>query len=230
MLLLAGCSFVNSTECHLTLFPEAHDYNKCRIVSRSGAGNKYIAHSILWHIGHLDIKKIFVLWSGLSRLDLAYSNKLNEEFSNYSHANVEEDCLWFHSGGWGGTWTEHQKNYPKSTHEYLKTLYYPQDWDMINNSNLLSIIGCLNTIENLKIPYRWGFIYDIFQDYTNTGSLGAPVDRNNPLLKMLPTHTQITTTPFEFCSQNNLLSSDGFHPTALGWSEWAKVVADRLEF
>jgi hypothetical protein len=231
MLLLAGCSFVNSPDCHLTLFGStASSYNDCRIVARGGAGNRYIAHSIIESITKLDVKKIFVLWSGMSRIDIPLPKSLDKDFIGYSHRNLEEDCLWVHTGGWGGLWTT-EKNYPDWAKNYLKGMYHSQDWDFMCNQNLIQILSCLNTIETLGISYRWGFIYDIHQPYFDQASLGPAVDKNNSLINLLPKHTQITTTPYEFCRDAGFLDpKDDFHPTQQGWQEWKKQVSEQLDF
>ena len=229
MLLLAGCSFVNSPQCHLTLFgDQATDYNKCRIVSRGGAGNTYIAQSILDSIANLNVEKVFVLWSGMSRLDLPLPLRLQQEFHSYSHKNVENDRLWVHTGGWGGLWTT-EKNYAGWAKDYFKLVYYSQDWNFIVNQNLIQIASCLNTLQSLNIPYRWGFIYDIHQEYFNEASLGPPVDKNNTILKLLPQHTRITIPPYEFCKARGLLDpEDNFHPTKQGWEMWKDEVGSQL--
>jgi hypothetical protein len=231
MFLLAGCSFVNSPDCHLTLFgPDSQDFNKSRIVSRGGAGNRYIAHSIINNIDLLNVDKVFVLWSGMSRIDIPLPRSVASEFASYSHKNLEDDCLWVHTGGWGGLWTD-ETNYPSWAKQYAKTIYFSQDWDFIVNQNLIQIAGCLGLLESKKIPYKWGFIYDIHTEYFNEASLGPAVKKDNHILKSLPKHTQIELSPYEFCRDAGLLDpSDHFHPTKQGWEEWKNAVSSQLVF
>ena len=226
MLLLAGCSFVNDPDCHLTGFGSlAHDYHSCRIVSRSGAGNAYIASSILDNLTN-DITEVFVLWSGLSRIDLALPKCRVDSIGNFSHKNLEQHELWIHSGGWGGSWTIEQKKLPSWLCQYLENMYHPQDWNMINRRSLQCVIGCLNTLEARNIPYRWNFIYDIFQDYSNNSSLGPAMEPNDPLVQLIPPDSRLTSTPYEFCKHRNLLKPDNFHPTQTGWQEWFNSLDD----
>jgi hypothetical protein len=105
-------------------------------------------------------------------------------------------------------------------------MYHPQDWNMINRRSLQCVIGCLNTLEARNIPYRWNFIYDIFQDYSNNSSLGPAMEPNDPLLQLMPVGNRLKSTPYEFCKHRNLLKSDNFHPTQTGWQEWFVSLGD----
>jgi hypothetical protein len=226
MLLLAGCSYVNDPDCHLTGFGVmAHDFHRCRIISRSGAGNYYIAHSILSHLDQLDVSEVFVLWSGLSRIDIPGPLAQAQQLQT-SHINLEEDCAWIHSGGWAGTWTLDQKKSPNTLGDYFRLQYSALDWDFINQQSLMRIAGCLNTLEVRKIPYRWGFIYDIYQDHSNETSLSGAVKADEPLLKMLPWDKFVGPAPYDYCLSQNLLSEDRFHPTREGWRVWFENLGD----
>lgn len=220
MLLLAGCSFVNDPNCHLTGFgSDAHDYNKCRIISRSGAGNHYISHSILSHLNP-DITEVFVLFSGLSRIDIPMPLS-NVNLVDFSNVSLEDDCIWLHSGGWAGTWTLEKNKNPDGPARYFKDQYYALDWQYLNRQSLMRVVGCLSAVELMKIPYTWGFIYDIYQDYTDSDtSLGAAVSRDDPILRLLPWHRFVDPPPYEFCRDRGLLDIDGFHPSLQGWQIW----------
>lgn len=220
MLLLAGCSFVNDPNCHLTGFGRlAHEYDQCRIVSRSGAGNYYIAHSILSHITKLDVSEVFVLWSGLSRIDIPLPLASADQFRSHN-ISVEEDCAWLHSGGWAGTWSLDKKKASTNFYDYYHSQYSALDWKFLNQQSLTKIIGCLNTLEHQKIPYKWGFIYDIYHDHSDESSLSAAVDHSEPLLKLLPWNKCISVAPYDYCKKLNLLSDDQFHPSLEGWTSW----------
>lgn len=227
MLLLAGCSYVNDPACHLTGFgPLAHDYNQCRIVSRNGAGNHYISHAILSHLD-LAVTEVFVLFSGLSRIDMAMPCKMQNTV-DFSHVSTEQDCIWLHSGGWAGTWTLDRNKRPKDlSSTYFNSQYLAMDWQYLNQQSLMRIIGCLNTLEFLKIPYTWGFIYDIHRDYTDQEtSFGGAVSKNDPLLKLLPRQRQLPITPYEYCQDVDLMSEDRFHPSQEGWAHWFRSLGD----
>lgn len=227
MLLLAGCSYVNDPACHLTGFGSmAHDYQRCRILSRNGAGNYYISHSILSHL-HLGPTEVFVLFSGLSRIDISLP-KVMESTIDFSHVSREEDCIWLHSGGWAGTWTlDRKRDSDQIGSRYFAGQYLALDWTYLNQQSLMRVIGCLNILESLRIPYTWGFIYDIYQPYTDEHtSFGGAVSKDEPLLKLLPWHRCVPSTPYEYCRDRSLMSEDGFHPSQSGWQDWFHSLED----
>jgi hypothetical protein len=235
MLLLSGCSYTDNEDFPSIAFGR-RVYNKslCKILARGGAGNHYIARSILDNITP-DVDKVFILWSGLSRLDLEFPIEMKHDVSSYyegSPLHVTGDTIWFHTGGYDGTWHNHSRTkYSKYVHEFIKNQYLPLNWNYLVRKNLRSIIGCLNTLEQKNIEYRFGFIYDIFQDYSDSQqSLGGPVDRNEPLLDLINWNKFLPTTPYEFCTSNNLLSSDGFHPSNEGFKQWWNSVSHLVPF
>jgi hypothetical protein len=233
MLLLAGCSFTDNVHFPTVAFgPNIYDSNYAKILARGGAGNQYIAQSILDNLTP-DVDKVFVLWSGMSRIDIPLPKPMEPEIEVYWHRSHGADAVWFHSGGFGGSWHSRSRyNYSKWIYDCLTTQYTPMDWNYLASLSLSVIAGCLNTLEALNIDYRFGWIYDIFSDYSDKNtSLNGSVSKDHHLLKTIPWHKCLNSTPFEFCRDRNLLDpTDDFHPTAQGYQEWWNSVQDQVPF
>lgn len=222
MFILAGCSYVDNPDFPEVAFgPAVFRKERSKIVAMGGAGNQYIAQTILDNI-NCDTTGVFVLWTGLSRIDLPLPLEMDFEIENYWHRTYSKDTVWFHSGGYGGTWHSLSKNkYAKYVYDYLRAQYKPLNWNYLAEKSFTSIVGALNTLEQRRIEYRFGFIYDFYQDYSsNTTSLSGAVSKDFYLLDNMPWDKCLSSTPYEFCLERNLLSDDDFHPTREGYSAW----------
>jgi|TARA_R110000822_G_C15137410_1_gene475817 hypothetical protein len=231
MLLISGCSFVDNA--HLPYIIEPKN-NQRRIVSHGGAGNNWISRAVLENLSGID--RVIVLFTGFSRIDVEIPIEMVGDIESYysdtdkpMHYTKNKQSVWFHSGGWDGTWCNWPRTrYADYMYKYMQSQYKPMNWDHHTDRNLIAIAGCLNTLEARGIPYRYGFIYDIFKDYSGTqGSLGGPVKADNPLLNYLDFNKCFKTSPYDYCFENNLLSTDNFHPSTEGYASWwAQVKQD----
>ena len=235
MLLLAGCSYTDNLYFpRIASGEKVYNHTCCKILARGGAGNKFIAQSILDNITP-DVDKVFVLWTGFSRIDVPLPKQMNHQVEVYEHTSPTSDAIWFHSGGFGGSWHSHSKYpYARWLYDYVSAQYKPMDWDYLATQNLTVISGCLNTLDKLGIKYKFGFIYDIFQDYSDDNtSLSGPVSRDHSLLRLIPWEHCLSSSPFEFCKDQNLLDpteSTPFHPTSDGYQEWWNTVKHEVPF
>ena len=232
MFLLAGCSYVDNLDFPEIAFgPAIYRENRAKIIAMGGAGNQYIAQSILDNV-NCDTTGVFVLWSGLSRIDVPLPVEMDFEVDQYWHRTKSKNTVWFHSGGYGGTWHSITKNaYAKYVHSYLKAQYTPLDWNYLASLSFTAISGALNLLEIKRIQYRFGFIYDFFQDYSsNTTSLSGAIDRDHHLLDHIPWQHCVSVTPYEFCRDNNLLDTDDFHPSRQGYSTWWEKIKPEVPF
>ena len=104
MLLFAGCSYTDNPYFPKIAFgPAVYRPNHCKILARGGAGNAFIAQSILDNLTP-EVDKVFVLWSGLSRIDIPVPKQMEYQFDTYEHRSSTNDAVWLHSGGFGGSW------------------------------------------------------------------------------------------------------------------------------
>ena len=235
MLILSGCSYTDNNDFPSIAFGnKVYNDKLCKIVAWGGAGNHYIAQSIIDNLT-VDVDKVFVLWSGLSRLDLEFPIELKDDVLSYyegSPLHITNETIWFHTGGFDGTWCNYSRTkYGKYIHDFIKYQYLPLNWDYLNRKSLRSIIGCLNTLESNNIDYKFGFIYDIFKDYSDSQqSLGGAVQHDEPLLNLINWDKCISSTPYEYCLENNLLSSDNFHPSKNGYQQWWDSIRNEIPF
>lgn len=231
MLLISGCSFVDNGDFPTVAFgPRVYNDEYAKHAGCGGAGNYYIAQSVLDNLHLAD--RVFVLWSGLHRIDVSLPKSIKHDLKTYDQYQETRNELWFFSGGFGGSWHSHSRHrYPDWLHQYIQTQYRSLDWAYLNHRSLTAVATCLNTLEAKKIPYAFGFIYDIHQDYSDDfSSLGTPVDVDDPVYKMIPWHRCLRVTPFEFCKKHDLLQDDGFHPTREGYRQWWDTVKDQVPF
>jgi hypothetical protein len=235
MLLLSGCSYVDNYDFPSIAFgkPVYHKH-RCKITAWSGAGNHYISRSILDNLTP-DVDRVFVLWSGLCRIDLEVPVESSDDFVSYfegTPVHTVGQTTWFHSGGYDGTWCNWTRTkYKKYIYDYMKSQYRPLNWKYLAQKSLQHVAGCLNTLEAKGIEYRFGFIHDIFRDYSNTQqSLGGPVSRDEPLLNLINWDKCLSSTPYEYCTERNLLASDNFHPTHEGYTSWWDSVRNEIPF
>lgn len=235
MLLLAGCSFTDNLYFPTIAFDEnVYCSHYSKILARGGAGNAFIAQSILDNLTP-DVDKVFVLWSGFSRIDISLPKQMEYQVEIYEHTSTTNDALWFHSGGFGGSWHSHSRYpYAQWLYDYVSAQYKPMDWDYLATKNLTVISGCLNTLDRLGIQYKFGFIYDIFQDYSNSHTaLSGPVSRDHPLLRLIPWEHCLSSSPYEFCKDRNLLDPTEptpFHPSEQGYQKWWDSVKQEVPF
>ena len=234
MFLLAGCSYVDNSNFPAIAFGrEIYWSHKSKIIAMGGAGNQYIAQTILDNVT-CDTTGVFVLWSGLSRIDVQLPLEMDHDVENYWHRTYSKRSVWFHSGGYGGTWhsiTNPKSKYERYIHSYLKAQYTPLNWNYLADISFVAISGALNMLERKGIQYRFGFIYDFFQDYSSkTTSLSGAVDRDHYMLDHIPWEKCISSTPYEFCRDNNLLDTDDFHPSPDGYKQWWQKVKPEVPF
>jgi len=233
MLLISGCSYTDNYHFPTIAFGE-QVYRQAKNVAWGGAGNHYIASSVLDNLNQT-IDKVFILWSGLSRLDIEFPVDVVNDIRPYyegSPIHITGQTAWFHTGGYDGTWCNWTRTkYEKYVYEYIRNQYLPLDFEYLNKQSLKHIVGCLNTLESMNIDYRFGFIYDIFHDYSaHQQSLSGPVDKNEPLLDLINWDKSLSLTPYEFCRENNLLSDDNFHPSSEGYQRWWEIVSENVPF
>lgn len=229
MLLVAGCSFVQNPHLVPLMFGDSVYCSRqiCN-VAQSGAGNHYISQSILENLdGRID--RVFVLFSGLSRIDVPLPQDLEFEIENFVHRARLGRSIWFLSGGAAGFWNMDTAGAPSWIRTYLKKQFISHDWEYLANLSLGHVAGCLAVLDSRKIEYIWGFIHDIYQDHTYESSLGGAISRDNQMAYNLPWERSLQVQPYDFCRQFNLLSEDGFHPSPNGYRFWYDTVRDQFK-
>jgi hypothetical protein len=215
------------------------------------AGNGYIADSIYLETNQETPEKIFVLWSGINRLDLTLPShvKSQEVYTTNVH----------------GTQYIHLPNKPFPTDNYnkMKGPNWPDitsfmEWNELpavkknetltrglfntghsveqlaletfaidanyhwQTQTLLSLLKIQCYAENYKIDYRFSFIADVF-DEKNRKQFGH-LRKDHPLYEQIYWHNYIDLTPFEYAVKHNGLMPDNFHVELDCMQDWATEV------
>jgi hypothetical protein len=228
MLLISGCSFIENH--HFPLLAWGDDVyfdHLAKMRARSGAGNQYIARTILENLVQ-DVDRVFVLWSGLCRIDITLPMAINHQVQGFWHHHHTYKCTWFNSGGFQGFWNMDTQPVPMWIKKYLRNQYLAMDWEYLATNSFTHVVGCLNTLEARGINYSFGFIADPFVDHSHEPSLGGGIDRNNPLINLINWDKCLPTYPYDYCREHGLLSEDRFHPSEQGYRAWIDSIKHRL--
>jgi hypothetical protein len=227
MLLVSGCSYLENNFFSNLFYSIRCNGKNLTCLARSGAGNQYIADSILNNLNQ-QVTEIFVLWTGFNRVDISISKDINFETIKPWHKTQVNHTTWLHSGGLQGGLSSDEL--PSWLDNYLKYQYLPLDWNYLIDQNLRHVVGCLNTLEKLGINYAFGFIYNIYQDYSDRFFLGGAVPRDHYLLKAIDWSKCVSITPYEYCLKNNLMHTDNIHPSDKGYQTWWNQIQKELPF
>lgn len=225
MVLISGCSFLQ---------PKLLDniLNSRRIqtknVACSGAGNRYIADSIIDHYDD-SIDSVYVFFSGLHRVDITIPKDLADIYiDNYKFHSTLKDTTYIFSGGMVGTWQGQE------TETDIKNLFKDQyktfNLNYLAENSLLNVAKCLNFLKSKNIKYKWSFIYDIFCNYENEsfGHSTGHVTKDFHALKHIDWDNYIDLTMYEFGRNHNLLSDDKWHLTGKGCNQYFLKILDQL--
>lgn len=223
--LVAGCSFVQHYSWPEILFTKASIKN----IGECGAGNEFISRAVIDSVRTARPDCVFLLWSGMRRLDASFSASLeNTEFSKIPFKGKTSNSITVFSGG---DYTRDDGNDPKKLWKhsvvdaYFKLKYKNKDQDFLIENSTFNIMNCHNFLESQKIPYKFSFIHDIFSSHCdNDPGLGPSVSKSTSYLKFLDWDKFINLTPFEYGVKYNLLKEDGFHLTAQGMDTWANEI------
>ncbi len=124
--LIVGCSFCS------TLGENAPDewqlHPDIVVRATAGTGNQAMASRVAFECAQSKFDRVIVVWSGINRLDTMITRDLWETHpgafeSNpkYSFVTPMEQNVWYHSGGFFGSWTT--DFCPKEINQIFKTQY-----------------------------------------------------------------------------------------------------------
>lgn len=221
--LLSGCSYMANGILSNLLRRYGHN-----VISQAfpAAGNHYISDSIIKTYDS-SIDYVFVMFSGLWRLDYQVSAEIgNLIIGDYQYSRNIDNSKYIFSGGFLGSWRN--TNLDPFIRNYFDNQYRSGDTEYLAKNSLINIINCINFLEQQKVQYNWGFIYDIYTDYSNQPSLGH-VNRSNSILDKINWQRYISDTPYEYAKLHGLLSGDFFHLTNLGYDRYFKSILPKLQ-
>jgi hypothetical protein len=222
--LVSGCSYTENFLWPQLLFTNSKVIN----LGKGAAGNSFISQSIMDSVLQHRPEFVFILWSGLSRLDVTFPKTVGEEFKNLKYnAGLNHSHVVFSAGSpmpgvKHGGW-EHPV-----ADSFFKLQYRDNEVDYLVNQSSLWIMNCLNFLEHQKINYNFSFIYNLFDPPIKSGALGPPVTPASHYFRYIDWSKYIPTTPFEFGIKHNLLDDTNFHLTADGMNAWADSIKQQL--
>lgn len=225
MVLISGCSFLQPKILDTIL--QARRI-QTKNVACSGAGNRYIADSIMDHYDST-IDTVYVFFSGLHRVDITIPKDLAEIIiDDYKFHSTLKNTTYLFSGGQAGTWSGEETE--SEIKELFKSQYKTFNLNYLAENSLLEVAKCLNFLESKKIKYKWSFIYDIFHNYENDKaehSLGH-IDKDFHALRHINWDHYIDLTMYEFGIDNGYISDDEFHLTGKGCNQYFLKILDQL--
>jgi hypothetical protein len=234
----SGCSFTEGISWTVPVANhfQAQLYN----LGHSGAGNRYIANSVIDCLQYKDLNPestlVIVMWSGPGRKDALVSGEywyLLSDYPGKAKFHDYEDCYWIFSGGRSNAWCDHIETRKIFEQDYLV-------------SDPVTI--CKETLDNvikLQIYLKYhGFKY-FFMSYVNYWKADIESTVNGDFnIKYfaghIPAFQKIDWSPwifssntqdgiYEFSRDQNILHTDEFHPSLIAHNRFAsEVIIPRL--
>ena len=103
-------------------------------------------------------------------------------------------------------------------HQYFVTQCLEENKKYQSEITFQNMLTCFSVLDKLKIPYRFGFIYDIWSKNL-IKSQGQAI--KNKYHDLIDWEKFINLPPFNFGIKHDYLSSDQFHLTDEGMLAWA---------
>jgi hypothetical protein len=270
-ILISGCSYTESQNWPEYLF----DSENQTVVNlaKGGSGNYHISNTVTYNIDKINPDFVFVLWSGINRIDMRVPNSyLFEQYrqdGNYGDSIIG-NSMFFLSGhavdaekGWlagynnirGPDWPEiqslkdwfnlpdnlkkecldHQINLSTNggkentaafVHQHFVVQNMIMDRTYLSELTFQNMVNCFNTLKVRNIPYRFSFIYDIWNrnEYFTHGR--AVKEHYHDQIDW---DKFIDLPPFQYGLKHDLIGKDGYHLTREGMNQWARQIQDILK-
>ena len=137
-------------------------------VAAIAAGNQYIYDSVAWQLSQQYYDLVLVMWTGLSRFDMAMAADLYDAyFSDYKYsARLGQDVTYIFSGGLMGNWLD-SKKYPMA-HDLFSRIYKLQTYSTLAILSLQKILMLQSMLEKSHIPYRFMSYANYWNIHHNT--------------------------------------------------------------
>jgi hypothetical protein len=233
--LIVGCSFFSSLTGNnpdqWQLRPDI------QVRATSGTGNQAMAARVLYEISQHNYDRVLVCWTGINRLDTVITRQLHETFPgawegcpNYSFCTpLSGPVIWYHSGGEAGSWTW-DTSCPRPIREIFRHSYIGADSMYYSDISLSSITVCQSVLNHRRISNQMSWIYDPFEDYSNTkfGHALGQINKDSCYFSTVDwSNINTLFTPWEWAQKNPVrFESDLFHPTRDAMREWIKLAFD----
>ena len=248
-LLISGCSFTHwpdapgspTNVCWPTPLNKLRPDLNITNLAEPGAGNRYIANSIVNYIAeHPDqVDCVLVMWSGVSRLDFLTDitdpswNKLFDSYGFYRRIESCPNTLgWIFSGGQYGPWIMNH-----DTISLFRPMYKISSNLSLAYTNLMEIVKTQQFLKSKNIPYRFMSYVNYWHHRDNCSPNGDFGVFKFPELRSVINEIDWESWIFkdknrdgiyEMAKEAEDYNGDKFHPGANTNREWAKLVSQRL--
>lgn len=202
------------------MFDNAHIVN----LGRAAAGNEFIARSVIDYVHHNPVDQVFILWSGLRRLDEVWPRSTKSQFSDCGFTGETTHGHFVFSGG---NYSDLDEPIWKNSliDGMFKMKYCGNDDKFLFEQSALWIMLCQTVLSSLNKPYNFSFIYNPFDPiFPDEPSLGSAVGRDQGYFACLDWSRYVEPNPLDWAIANDVLSQDLFHPTEQGMSDWAQHI------
>ena len=227
--LIVGCSYVENLDCVDPLNPNSQ-LDRTRLVLRgtSGAGNQAIAARTVYECSLENFDHVYILWSGINRLDFPIGRELHKVqpigkhgYPKYPYFSELGEMVWYHSGGFRLSGTSDEC--PKWLQQFYDNQYKSATPRYLTDLSLLSIIQAQTFLDINQIPYSMSFIYDVHNNYRETyiePGCGQ-IDTESSLFNLVNWKKfSAKIPPFEYARKNGKLEIDRFHPKFESMHQW----------
>lgn len=192
-------------------------------MARSGAGNEYIAHSVIETCAIHNIDYVFVLWSGVSRIDLSFGNDIIGNVNeNLDHCTNINNRNWMHCGGLLGSHSSLSKK--NIVGQYIKTQHIETDSEYLTNISLYNVLITQAYLESRNIKYDFGWIYNPHIEYNLDDNKEVANEltlcKKSKLYDVIDWDKFLPSYPYNWCKENKMLDDDNFHPSLNGLHTW----------
>jgi hypothetical protein len=214
-ILVVGCSF---------LYRLNVDNTKIKVIGIPGAGNTLLAEVVLSELSTKKYDRVFVIWTGINRIDLPIGRALADTFDQqYLHKVFIGNTVWYASGGINMSGQGYKC--PKIPSSMFDSFYKSSDQRYLTDQGLGGVLKVQSYLQANQIEHQMAFIYDIHNDEYDINWLCnvlGKVDTQSHVYQLIDwDNIQTTNTPYEWAQKCRQLS-DEFHPTDSAMIEWIR--------
>jgi len=228
--LTGGCSFTaGAWERHFNNYTQHFD------ISYPGAGNRYIADSIIHFTTQKHYDLVLIMWSGLTRLDTPVSDtSYFKDYFNVSLPNMTPaGTRYVMSGGEYGNYLDH----PLAKMMY-SNIYKFTSYSDLALMSLTEMIKLQNHLKTRGIPYYFMSYINYWNRPADWVSKNCDRGLNNygqlkPVIDQLDFDQWIFLNDnkdgiFELAEQHNSFMDDRYHPADDIHKMWFDIVLERV--
>jgi len=230
--LVNGCSFTasegNAQSSHKN-WPEhlPSDWKVTNIASFA-AGNQWICDSTIVNTIKFDYDLVLIMWSGLTRIDMAINEMTWGQFWKFKNRN-ELDVYYGHCG------IGDNPKFPMS--DIAKPIIKFGGIRELVFQSLLNMLKLQSWLESKNINYRFMSFMNYWNDSYFENGFEYPSVKNLELDVLIDkiNFDKFTFTDaakngiFELAKDRNLYRSDNIHPDARAGKLWADIVVKEIE-